>query len=178
MDLDKAEKMGNIAVSVVTILAIFCGGIFGLVEYLDYKNNEKIKNSLNLVNRFQSGEILNERLKADSIWQDVYQELITIFKADASPEAYEGFVIAVISKKKMEKSINSMMGIYEETVICVESGLCDQDTIDHYFSKSGRTFFNKYYPYVCNQRKKWNDPTIWENIQKYYNPKSIGKVCS
>lgn len=178
MSLDQAEKLGNVIVSIVTVLAILCGGIFGLIEYCEYKKSNRIKNSLNLVERYNKGEILRSRITSGAVWQDLNEELVSLSQRDNSPEAYEGFVLAVISEKKLTKEVSSIMGFYEETAICMSAGLCEEDTINSYFSKSGRSFFNKYYPYVCSQRIKWNDPSIWENVQIRYNPESIGKICS
>ena len=178
MNLDQAEKFGNICVSIVTILAILFGGIFGLIEYFDYKKSNRIENSLVLVERFNQGEILKNRAATSLVWQDLHQELINLFQKDSSPEAYEGFVLAVVKEKNLAKEVSSIMGFYEETAICVNAGLCETRTINRYFSKSGRSFFNKYYPYVCNQRTKWNDSSIWKNVQINYNPESIGKICN
>lgn len=178
MDLERAEKLGNISVSIVTIVAILCGGMFALFEYLDYKKESQRKNSLELVARYQQGEILKNRLKTDLAWEGIHGELIELFKKDTSKEAYENFVITVITKKELFAEVSSIMGLFEETVVCVNSGICDKETITNYFFTSGRSFFNKYYPYVCDQRTKWNDYTIWKRVQTYYNSQSIGKICS
>lgn len=177
MILDQAEKLGNVIVSIVTVLAIICGGIFGLIEYCDYKKSNRVKNSLDLVERYNKGETLKNRVITGVVWQGLNEELVSLLKNNRSPEAYEGFVISVIIEKDLAKEVSSLMGFYEETAICVNAGICDANTINSYFSKSGRSFFNKYYPYVCSQRAKWNDTSIWKNVQIRYNPESIGKIC-
>ena len=176
--LEQREKTANIAVSIATIIAILCGGLFGLVEYLDYKKSVKVENSLNLVNRFQSGEKIKDRRATDSAWQNNNKKFMTLRKKGNAQEMYEKFVINLIEKEKIKYNISSLMDFYEETVVCIQAGLCDQSTINDYFSKSGKTFFKKYYPYVCDQRNMWNDSSIWEKVQKYYNPKPKGKICS
>lgn len=177
MNLNDSEKLASIVVSIVTVLAIIGGGIFGLVEYMEYAKDTKIKTSLGLVTRYHTGQILKSKIKTDSAWNEVYSELTTLFKKDTSAEAYEEFVLTVVKKKDIYVDVNLIMGLFEETVICVDSGLCDKVTIDSYFKNSGRSFFNKYYPLVCDLRKKWNDKKIWLNVQTYYNPESLEKIC-
>lgn len=177
MSLDNVEKRVNIAVSIVTIIAIISGGVFGVIEYLDYKKEIRIKNTIDLVNRYHSGHVLESKLRTDKVWNEMYPSLIELFSTDSSSEAYEGFVLTIINKKNLNSPVSVLMGLFDETVVCIESDICDKETIDRYFLKSGRSFFNKYYPYICDQRSKWNDETIWVNVQKYYNPGSTGKIC-
>ena len=178
MSLDNSEKEANIAVSIVTIIAIISGGVFGLVEYLEYKKESKIKNTIDLVTRYHSGHVLKSKLETDKVWNDMYPIMTEIFKTDKTSEAYEGFILTIIEKNNLTSSVSIVMGLFDETVVCLESEICDKSTIDNYFLKSGKSFFNKYYPFVCDQRNKWNDVTIWKNVQKYYNPDSMGKICS
>lgn len=177
MKLENVETVGNIAVSFSTTLALICGGIFGLVEYLDYKKDNSIKYSLSLVSRYQAEDVLKQRIKTDSAWQDANDDLVKLLKIDRSVSAYEGFLLSVVKKNELDAAIITLMGFYDETVVCVKSRICDKATINSYFLKSGRTFFNKYYPYVCLQRNIWSDPTIWFDVQRYFNPKSLGKIC-
>lgn len=177
-NVEKNEKIANIAVSIVTMFAIVIGGVFGLVQYFDYKEEIRVKNSLAILDRYHNDEVLKSNIKVYSAWSENYENLMKLIKEDPSAEAYEGFILALVEKKDLPIEINTIFNLYDETVVCVYSNLCDKDTIDNYFRESARSFFHRFYPVVCNQRKRWNDPTIWSRVEKFYNPESIGKICS
>lgn len=178
MLLDQWEKISSIMLSVISALAIVSGGTFTLIEYYDHKNNIKQSSSLALVSEYHSQDFIKYREKLDESWEIGYPVLIDILKSNTDKtKAYQEFVIALVKKEEITSEVNNIMNFYERIAICVNSGLCNKKIIDDFFIKNGRTFFRKYYPYVCLLRERWNDESIWKNIESYFNPGSLGKIC-
>lgn len=177
LQLSDLEKWWGIQVSRLTIISIIFGGGFATREYLDHKSDVAVMQSLQLISRFSEDPLLDDKIKTDRAWDDVFSGLSELVKVDSSPASYEGFVIGFVESKELTNSIYRIFDLYEEAVICVEAQLCDKQVIDKYLLDSGRNFFSAFYPIVCNQRARWRDYSIYSTVQTYYSPRTINTVC-
>lgn len=177
MNLNDTEKLVSIVQSSVTIVAILVGGVFGLVQYMDYKSSEKVNRSLTQLTKYSADGMVKSRESINEAWSDNLENLIELFKKNKSDEAYSKFVIDVVSNNNLDNDVDKILRFYEESAVCVNSNLCDEETIRSFFQTDAKPFFNTFYPYICSQRKRWKDEKIWETVQAFYNPKSIGKIC-
>ncbi len=178
MTLDQWDKLSSTIVSFVTVVAIFSGGLFALIEYYGQKTDKKQSRSLTLVSEYHSRDTLIYRNRLDDAWEVGYPVLIlTLNENSDKSAAFNSYVNTLINEEQLSKDIDYLMGFYERLVTCVKAKLCDKTIIDKFFLKNGRTFFRKYYPYVCSLRLKWKDESIWSNTEKYFNPGGVGKIC-
>lgn len=165
------------ALAIVTITAIVFGGGFGLLEYLDKKKESQISNTLDLVKRFQTTEVLETRQTLDEAWSSNYSDLLEVLSPAEEPpdydvsKAYKEYVMGFVERYKFSVQINLILEFYEQVVICVNASICDVNTVNDFFLRNGKVFFRKFYPYVCNQRRKWNDPSAWSDAQNYFTKK-------
>ena len=114
----------------------------------------------------------------NSAWEIGHPVLVsTLEKSTNKSSAFNAYVIALINEERLSTNIDYIMDFYERLVTCVNTGLCDKAIIDKFFLKNGRTFFRKYYPYVCSLRTKWKDKSIWSSAEVYFNPGGVGKIC-
>ena len=178
MNLNQWEKLSSTIVSFVTVAAILFGGFFTLIEYYRHKIDIKQDNSLKLVSEYHSKDALKYRERLDAAWEVGHPVLISTLKNSSDKSsAFNSYVTALIREEKLSVSVDYVMDFYERLVTCVNTSLCDKAIIDKFFLKNGRTFFRKYYPYVCTLRSKWNDNSIWSNTEQYFNPGGVGKIC-
>lgn len=178
MTLEQWEKLSITIVSFVTVLAIIGGGLFALIEYYDHKADGRKKISLALVSDYHSKEYREYRENIDEAWEVGHPVLISaLTKEKCKSRAYNKYVVALVSEEKLSNDVGYIMDFFERVATCVNSDLCDKQIIDKFFKKSGRTFFRKYYPYVCNLRNKWQDNSIWSNTEVYFNPGGVNKIC-
>lgn len=177
MTLDQAEKLGNILVSILTALAIVVGGGFSYHEYLEHKKDVRIKASLVLVHRYNSAATMKHTQVLNKEWQNANVEFNRALTSPDAADSYNKFVLSLVDEKKLETSLSTMFGFYDNMVICVESKICEREVIDRYFREYGKDFFNKYYPYVCHQRIIWSDDTVWLAVQNYFKPQLDPSFC-
>lgn len=177
MRLDRLQKLLNILVSLATLVAMVAGGLFALLEYLEYRQEGRVRQSLELVKQFNDERLAAQKAKTDDAWDHSQPQLVALFARDRSAAAYAQFVMTLVEEKALRHAISLQFDFYEQTVTCVNAKLCDQSTLDDYFLHSGKRFFNKFYPYICAQRRRWNDPSLWRKVQAYYNPGSMGRLC-
>lgn len=178
MNINSLEKTVNILVSIATFFAIFFGGAFAIIEYKDYKKEVKIKHALEFVNRYNQGFILQSRQEEYKAWQRNQKTLIESIKNYESRISYKKIILNFMEREGIDSSVSYILNFFEDIAICASSKICDEDTINRYFFISGRTYIHKYYPYICDQRSKWNDPTIWKRLQNFYKPNFDKDFCS
>lgn len=177
MEFEKINKAAELIVSVITIISIIVGGIFAMVQYLEHKKELKIKHTLEFVTKFNSDKFMDLREKINNVWNDANPVMVKILTKDKTPEAYEGFVVALVKKYKIHSEIDNIMTLFEEIAICSIENICDKQTVNKYFYDDGKIFFRKFYPYVCDLRKKWNDKKIWYKAQEFYSDNTLGTLC-
>ncbi|SNX59303.1 protein of unknown function [Nitrosomonas ureae] len=175
MTLHQLDKLSSIALSVISTFAIITGGIFGLVEYMGHKEDLRKSASLNLVTNYHSDVYLKNTEKLQNIWSNHYPNLIILSNDNILHNkekiiAYNKFVIEMVSKESISQEIINILNFYERVAICVEAQLCDKEVIDNFFLNDGRTFFNKFYPYICALRNQWQDNKLWFKPETYFKP--------
>ena len=176
MNVDNLKKILSVIVAIVTSIGIILTICFSLDKYT--KNN-----SLNLVEHYSSSATFESRMNIESVWRKNKETLVIEIKRLKDPKAvarfYNDLVLSLVKENDLHNDLALVSEFYEKTAICVDSGLCHEKTITNYFSRNGRIFLNRFYPYMCALRNFWEDPSIWQTIQKQYKPNSIGKnICS
>lgn len=175
--LENSEKLASIILSLTTCAGIIFGSVFGLIEFTDYKASEKIKNSLVLVERFNGDRLMKARMNVNDVWRKNNSRIRQTLESANFAEGYQVLIKGIVKENNLQQSIEIVMGFFDETAICVDSDICDSKTIQDYFGEGGGSFIRKIRPYLCELRKNWSDPSIWEDAQMYYAPKTKGQEC-
>ena len=157
MELPKLKIWSEIIAIWVTVVGIFVGGTFALVEYYDNKKSDQIRVTLNYVDRFNKAPILDVRSRIDSFW---YARSKTIFKkADAGEDELIQFILNTIQENELEKDTDLLISYYDGIEICTCGKLCDPVTVKRYFSKQAYDLYGLYYPYLVQKRNELKDET-------------------
>jgi hypothetical protein len=176
--LDQWEKLSSTILSLFSVFAVVVAGSFALIEYYGYKTDAKQARSLKLVSEYHGEQALKYRNKLDEAWEVGYPVLIKILKENTDTnKAYERYVNALIVNEELFTEVRYVMDFFERVATCVNANICDKVIIDNFFSEEGRALFRIYYPYVCSLRNKWKDNSRWSNVEVYFNPGSVGKIC-
>ena len=175
MNLDKYKKIVDIVVPALTLIIIV---YFGYVELNNYKKTSKEKNSINLVERYSKDNLLESRMKIDLIWQNTLIKFKELTNKNSSNKTYKKFIVSLVKDNNLHTDITIISEFYEETAICIETGVCDEETITDYFYKKGELFFQIFYPYMCYLRQAWGNSSIWKTAYQQYRPKSVvSDIC-
>jgi len=178
--IEATEKVSNIIFLWISIAGIVVASIVGYKEYRSYVSNRAIDNSLKHIELFNAKYTMDINKELSRAWNKGYPLLIKALKGRDKQEIanrYSNYVLALIKEGGLEFPLDYIMVFYERVATCVNTKLCDKDTADIFFKKRGMVFFQKYYPYVCNLRAKWNDPAVGTILEGYFNPSSVGKIC-
>ena len=166
--------------SIVSIVAVIFGGVFALAEYRAKKTAERRLTTAGYIRTFQGTAAFAANDKLAEVWE--VEGMRTIERVIAAPQPdqariYSDGVNALVVSHESESAIRYLMGFYEDVAFCAVWDLCDVGLTRQFFENRGRTFFRKYYPYICRLREKWNDETIWREAEFYYNQTRGSAVC-
>lgn len=155
-------------------LAVVIGGIFGVFQYLEHKEAVKIDRTMAFVERYHSDGLLMEaRLKiTDSMnaHVDTLNNLLTDpnIKPDELASKYNLSISKIVEQDALFGPLEQVFTFYEQIILCRELKLCHHNVAEEFFDVDGRAFVRTYYPYICNIRAQWNNPTKFERVLSFY----------
>jgi hypothetical protein len=177
MTLTRFKDLSEAVLATLTAMGLLAGGAFALIEYLEYKERFRIETSLKFVSRFQEEHLLKSRHRLRRAWDDAYPHISAILRdktvsQDAINRNYYLFVNSHIKQQQLQSDLEVIMEFLQEISYCVRVHLCEPDVITEFWGREGEDFFSIYYPYICELRRKWNDSSIGEEIEKLFLPTS------
>jgi len=180
--LEKYKTLSDFINGWLTIVAIFAAGLFSLNEYLEHKTGEQVQRSLNYVERYNGDKLLDMRNTLSTKLDEENKSLVeTLSNPELSQNelqaAYDKLILEIIKKHKLAIQIKTLLGFHEELVLCVESQLCDEQVARDFFTTDAKALFRGFYPYICDQRRKWKNEKIGLRVEIFFN-KNAEKICT
>lgn len=147
--------------------------IFGVLEYIDHKQGVRVQRSLDYVERYNNDLYLQLRNRLAEVLEQESKILVKTLVDDSLTDEqiqrkYFNFINEMIDKHKLKPDLRRLLGFHEEVVLCVKAELCDADVVRSFFTVDAQELFRGFYPYVCDQRAKWNNPTIVAETENFY----------
>lgn len=182
---EQHKRVSDVIATWLTILSVLAGGIFALVQYLQTQQNERISRTMTYQARFGDTRLLQDRLDLLRKLESINPEVVRVLTAKDMPQAeinrkYAHLILTTFSDDEDDESQQAMIGItdfLESVAVCAQQGLCEESAAKAMFENYGKSFFRSYYPYICQKRARWHDPTIGLKLEQFFNPKSVGKSC-
>ena len=176
MNISEEEKrISDVFATWITIFALTCGGVFGLVQYLHSKEKEEVDRTITFYTSFNAPPILDYRIKLaesyESKYSDIYNTLTAKNKSnDDITHDYELIIINMFNNdKELQKSLFVTMEFLHGVAVCGEKKLCEDSTTRSLFGQYGKSFYRQYYPYIKELRSKWKDTSIGIDFENYFN---------
>lgn len=171
--LSNSKSITDFLTSWLTVVTLVSAAIFGILEYVDHKQGVRVQRSLDYVERYNKDLYLDLRNRLADVLEQESQTLISTLVDDSLSDKqiqrkYYEFINKMIANHKLSPDLRRLLGFHEEVVLCVNAGLCDAAVVRSFFSVDAQELFKGFYPYVCNQRDKWKNPTISAQIEKFY----------
>lgn len=173
-----SKSITDFFTSWLTVITLVSAAVFGVLEYVDHKHDVRVQRSLDYVERYNQDLYLTLRNRLNDVLEKESQTLISTLVDDSlSPQQiqrkYSDFINEMIAKHELKSDLRRLLGFHEEVVLCVNAGLCDADVVRSFFSVDAQELFRGFYPYVCDQRDKWKNPTISAQIENFYIGENI-----
>lgn len=171
--IQKYSSIGDFVNKWLAIISVITAAVFGLIEYLEHKEKVRVERSLSYVERFNSSSYTEFRNSlSDVVEQESAKIISTLSDSSLSAEEvsqrYNKLIIDMIRDNKLEAKLRQLFDFHEEVVLCATSALCDEFVIRSFFATNAKQLFKAFYPYVCDQRTKWNNDEILQNLESFY----------
>jgi hypothetical protein len=159
-----AVALSKDIVVVLGALSVIGGSLAYLYDKYDQRSNERIRNTLVLVDEFRSQEMTQVRFKLAKPWQR--DDLASLVKM--SPQSHEMLIVKTIAamspveKDEYQFALVRMVGFLENLEICVSHDICDRELSLSYFGG------------YANQLRCWHGPTI-NQMRQLYRQTSFAK---
>lgn len=150
----------DIVHTLLSIIALLIGGTWGMNEYLDKKNQDRINKSYEVVARFkENGDVRKyeefvESPEIDKLLHD--QSLSGTKKSDKLAALHTDIVL---------KNLRRTIGQFEDAVVCVNAKLCDRDVIAAFLGEAASNTFVYSYTNIKNDRKNNMDARYAEELE-------------
>jgi hypothetical protein len=162
--------------------AVICAGVITPWEYIDVKQEKRVERTLTYVERYGDSGYADSAIKLDEAVDDRIVELARVLQnedlsAREREEAYSVVIMGIYEDRELRTAMNSVLRFQEELVQCVLNNLCDRDVALNFFSNSTGDMLRAHYPYICDKRRKWNDPDAFRDIEQFYLGGSDRDIC-
>lgn len=146
------EKV-EIAQSLLTIIAILVGGLWGMNEYLEKKNQDRISKSFEIVAEYRASDDLRrygefvESKAVNDILHDVL--LKGVEKSERITKLYTD---------EVRNQLKRMVQAYENAVVCVMVNHCDKNVIAAFMAPEAHATYVIGYGVINELRDLRSDP--------------------
>lgn len=170
--MEKLKLWSDVIATWVTIIGAFAGGLIALMQYFDKSTSERVKETLEYVDRYDKEPLQSSRSRLEDFWSPRAEKVFEKQKA-GERELYD-FMNSTIRKNGLEHDINLLIDFFERLRTCTCANLCDEATVRRFFAKEAYDLHGSVFPYVSEQRLRLKDKSIGvalESLAKSRNQK-------
>lgn len=168
MKLDALKTISDIVSAWVGLAAIVFGGSFAAYQYLEKESDDRVKATLELLDRYQKPPFIDSRLRIEAAWQKYDTEYnaaisITPFK----PAPFNQLVWRVTTDEKIFSDLQLLLGYFETVEICVRRAICDAPSAVSFLQRDARSLYNLHYAVIDAERSKRSDPSFASAVESF-----------
>jgi len=142
----------EVAQSLLTCIAILVGGIWGVNEYLEKKNQDRISKSFEIIAKFRSSE--DSRNYGDFADSMAVNDILHDKRLKGSEKSKK---IAMLHSNEAKKQLKRLIETYENAVVCVVVDHCDKNVIAAFMAPEAHSTYVIGYGVIKEQRELHND---------------------
>lgn len=161
MNLNRFKTVSDIVSVWFGLFALVAGGIFAVVQYLDKEKSERVKNSMELLARFNDKHVVDANTKLVAAWSRHEDALIAVAtKVGGTPQEFDDFIVRTMRDEQLFPAFYTMVDFYELVQICISERLCDKATSEALFLHDANRFYTLHFPAIEYVRKNRQDETF------------------
>ena len=180
--LEHYKTISDFINSWLKVFAVVAAGVITVNEYYQHKEAEQVKLTLGYVERFSSGKLLDMRNQIDGKLDEENEALVATLSNNKLNEEqlekeYRQLILNVVKKHHLSLQLKTLLAFHEEVVLCVNTSLCNEQVARDFFTTDAKELFNGFYPYICEERRKWKNEKIGQRVEQFY-VRTGASVCS
>ena len=168
MSIDRVKIISDIVATWVGLVGLLVGGAFGLVQYIEKEQADRVKATMDLHSRFNNSVIFDLHKRLTSVWADRLDQLVSQTESAAvTPDGWPKYVNTVVLEERLGPEVAALVDFYEAVQICAENKVCDRSTAYAFFGVDARRFYLLHLPYIEQLRNKRKDLTYGRKLEAF-----------
>lgn len=167
-EIHKIKQISDMISVWVGILSLIAGGIWGIFEYLDRKQQGRVAETLAYVDRYNDSPMYGARKRIEMIWFEKGDEAKKVLLFGDAKKWTE-FVLKLVSAHRLRSDILTMLEFYELIAVCTKEKICDTNTAYSFFGPQALSFKNQHIRYIKWLRGDLRDESIGRELQRFAN---------
>ncbi len=133
-------------------MILVLASIGAVYQYFDIKQENRVKQTMEQLKRFNSGKLHTSRLKLSATW-GAYQKSFEILNQQTVASEQDKLriqakiVLSIIHQNKLQKDVSELVDFFDNLQVCVKHRICDEEV--------SRDFFGDYIDYFYHLHKPW-----------------------
>jgi hypothetical protein len=168
LDLDRVKLISDVLAAWVGVVALLAGGIFGIQQYLAQEEGDRVKETLNFLDRYHKEPFVSARMALYKTW-DKYTAKENSFRLGQvfDEKGFSSFIRETIKEENLTASVDLVTDFYSALEVCITAHACDQDLALLLFHADATAHFNRHFPYIDWARTDQNDPNVGKRLEEF-----------
>jgi len=138
-------------------LVLVFASIGAVYQYFDIKQENRVKQTMEQLKSFNSGELQAAQLKLNATWE-TYQKSFaalnrqTVASDQDNVRIQAKIVLPIIHQKKLQQDIGLLVDFFENLQVCMQHRICDKQVLRDFFCGYGDYFYYLHRPWFETQR--------------------------
>ena len=172
--INNFKAWSDVIATWVTIIGVFIGGVFALIQHYDKASSERVKTTLDYVQRFNKDPLQKARIRLEEFWNEQAESVFG--KTANSEKELAEFIVTTIRNNKLGKDMALLIEFFENLHACICGKLCDEDTAKRFFGKYSFDFYGLFFPYLEEQRQRLKDESFAIGVESLAKSYKTGKT--
>ena len=161
MKAEDIKSWSELVSAWVTTVALIAGGCFGLVEYAHKNRSEEIKATLDFLDRYDKPPYLEARQHVFALWHaNEYMDGVRIEAAKKNDDELAAMLLKNVAEHKFAVDIDRLVEFYDALDACTCGRACEAEAVMRLFHRQASDINANAFPYILEQRRKFNDAHI------------------
>jgi len=164
LSLRALKERIEIASIVIGMTGATVGALFAAFQYLEQVQANRVKATIELVQRFGTPPISQHWDRLEEAWLNVENEFP---KHIADQDDWNKFVGDTVEGAKILPDIMSIVEFFKTVEICVENNICDKSSAEAFFLGDATHFVHLHYPVIEKRRDARHDQSLGSETEKF-----------
>ncbi|MEH6435838.1 hypothetical protein [Massilia sp. DD77] len=164
MKLTELKEWTDVLTPIAGAVAIAVGGVFAMVQYLDKKHDDRVKETLAFFDRYNSNHVLEARTVLVSAWlrhAAEYEQVI------GSADKYYAFTRRVIHDENLRREVAVINDFFAALDICARNKICECEVALLLFQPDARSYYGYHYSFIAAERSRAKDDSIGAGLESF-----------
>lgn len=163
--LERIKLITDIATAWIGVVALSVGALFAGFQYLEKDRADKVKETLNFVERYAKPPFSEAHTKVIETWIKHQADIDDALAAN--DDRFNTKMLDIIRAERLQASIYTLIDFFDALEVCVAHDICEVKVALQFFGQEARAVFNQNYALIEHERKRRNDPTFAQGLQRF-----------